>query len=297
MINSQSTTFVAASNQFASAADSVTLSITGNITLECWVKFTGMPADRALMISKPNDAGSGYDAYHLELNKNGANYDLRGHTDKSGTDQIVTYASWNPSLATWYHVAYTRDSATGVQKLYVDGTEVVSATNTGGASNNSTHPLYLGRFGTAVALNLNGQLDDIRVWNVIRTQTQINNNKSNHITEIIPNFGINATLIAYYTFAIGSEGIDSSGNSNTLISNTGTVTTDVPFQEGLWDSTNDTIFNETFSSLEILTFFVKVMIATATETFVSSEPIVRLRKNFTNIQKSSSPTWTNNQKS
>lgn len=216
----QSAGVVAASDQFFTATDHASLSITGDFTVEAWVKFSSMPADRASIINKPNAAGNAYDAYALELNKNGANYDLRGLTDVSAATQTVTYASWNPSTSVWYHVAYTRTSATGVQKLIVDGVEVASATNTSGASNDSTSAVYLGRFGAGTALNLDGRLSLARVWNAVKTPTEINSDKCNVFGGVTTNMQAEWSLDNVLT--------DASGNAHTLTNNNvATFTTDV----------------------------------------------------------------------
>lgn len=217
----QSAGLVAASNQFFTATDTAALSITGDLTVECWVKFTSMPADRACLVTKPNAVGDAYDAYHLELNKNGANYDLRGLTHIGAVTQVVTYASWNPATATWYHVAYTRTSASGVQKITVDGVEVASVSNTTGAANNSTSAVYLGRFGDATALNLDGRLSLVRIWNAVKTPTEINTNKC----EV---FGA-ATTNMQAEWSLDNVLTDASGNAHTLTNNNvATFTSDLP---------------------------------------------------------------------
>lgn len=214
---------VAATPSFFYTGTSISaLNITGDITIETWVKFTSMPADRANIIAKPNAAKSAYTTYHLELEKNGANYDLRMLVDVGTVLQIVDKLSWNPSTGVYYHIAATRNSSTGVQKIIIDGTEAASATNTSGAATGSTAALTIGNFAPDTTnLPLDGRVSLVRVWNTVRTPTQINDNK----------------CVVYGTATTNMQGewslddvlTDASGNGSTL-TNVGSVVfaADVP---------------------------------------------------------------------
>lgn len=207
---------VAATPSFFYTGTSIAaLNITGDITIEAWVKFTSMPADRADIIAKSNAAKSAYTTYHLELEKNGANYDLRMLVDVGGVLQVVDKLSWNPSTGVWYHVAATRTSSTGVQKIIIDGVEVASATNTSGAATSSTSALTIGNFATDTTnLPLNGRVSLVRVWNVVRTPTQISDNKC-----VV--YGA-ATTNMQGEWSLNDVLTDASGNESTL-TNSGAV--------------------------------------------------------------------------
>ena len=96
---------------------------TGDFTIECWVYHD----------TTPNGNGQGY----FQLSNGYLNSQVRGPaagaegnngkwTMFAGTTQY-THTSV-PSINTWYHVAMVRNS--GTTKLYVDGTEYLSATDT-----------------------------------------------------------------------------------------------------------------------------------------------------------------------
>ena len=214
---------VAATPSFFYTATSIAaLDITGDITIEAWVKFTSMPADRADIIAKSNAAKSAYTTYHLELEKNGANYDLRMLVDVGGVLQVVDKLSWNPSTGVWYHVAATRVSATGVQKIIIDGVEAASATNTTGAAVASTSALTIGNFAPDTTnLPFDGRISLVRVWNVVRTATQISDNKCTV-------YGT-ATTNMQGEWSLNDVLTDASGNASTL-TNSGSVVfaTDTP---------------------------------------------------------------------
>jgi hypothetical protein len=112
---------------------------------------------------------------------------------------------------TWYHVAATYDGS--VRSIYVDGVLIGSdfpsanshnVTNTSnvtiGAGNN-----YSGFF--------NGGIDEVRIWNVARSTTEINNKKACELD------GNETGLVAYYKFNQGNSG----ANNTTLITATSTT--------------------------------------------------------------------------
>lgn len=214
---------VAATPSFFHTGTSISaLDITGDITTEAWVKFTSMPADRADIIAKSNAAKSAYTTYHLELEKNGANYDLRMLVDVGTVLQIVDKTSWNPSTGVWYHVAATRNSSTGVQKIIIDGTEAASATNTSGAATGSTSALTIGNFAPDTTnLPLDGRVSLVRIWNKVKTPTEINTDKCTVYGTATTNMQAEWSLDDVLT--------DASGNASTL-TNVGTVlfATDTP---------------------------------------------------------------------
>ena len=185
------------------------------------MKFTSMPADRADIVGKPNATKNGYATYNFELEKNGANYDLRFVADAGGIF-AVDKLSWNPSTGVWYHVAVTRVSATGVVKIYVDGTEVASATGNTGATASSTSALTIGNFASDTTnLPFDGRISLVRVWNVVRTATQISDNKCTV-------YGT-ATTNMQGEWSLNDVLTDASGNASTL-TNSGAVVfaADVP---------------------------------------------------------------------
>ena len=116
---------------------------------------------------------------------------------------------------TWYHVALTYDAATTTMKLYKNGNLVSSNTNV---------PAFLGgnalRLGAYDAFQnlLGGKLDEVRVWNRVLPQCEIQSN----INGELPTG--QTGLVAYYKFNQGfalsnntsvNTLTDSSGNSNT----------------------------------------------------------------------------------
>ncbi|RLB86551.1 MAG: hypothetical protein DRH10_10265, partial [Deltaproteobacteria bacterium] len=79
----------------------------------------------------------------------------------------------------WYHVASVYDADSGNLQLYIDGNLIAEGEYTPDTSN--TDPLRIGS-SYCCGEYFNGMIDDIRIWNVARTQTEINNGKDSELT-------------------------------------------------------------------------------------------------------------------
>jgi gliding motility-associated-like protein len=130
-----------------------------------------------------------------------------------GTTQFLQM--WNPftlSQNKWYHIAGTYNGS--MVKYYVDGCLVIEQPFNGN--------LYQNDFLTAIGNQSNcqceqflGKIDEVRIWNVCRTQDEIRNNMLD-----LPNPNLQAGLISYYK--LDNSLINNQGNSmwnGTLVGN------------------------------------------------------------------------------
>ncbi|UBF24983.1 hypothetical protein K9N68_25580 [Kovacikia minuta CCNUW1] len=121
-------------------------------------------------------------------------------------DEIITSINLNLADGEWHHVAHvfgTIDGAKG-QRLYVDGKEVargVIGTSDFDPSSLDLNEAILIGFSYHPALNLDfknryfiGQIDEVRVWNRVRTLAEIQSTMSDPLT------GSEANLIGYWHF-------------------------------------------------------------------------------------------------
>ena len=99
---------------------------------------------------------------------------------------------------TWYHVAVTFNSGTGAMNLYKDGVLVSS----GIAPSYTETTLNIGEYNGGNYFN--GNIDELRIWNVERSAAQIAANIN------CPLSGSEAGLNAYYNFNQGAAGADNS---------------------------------------------------------------------------------------
>ena len=107
----------------------------------------------------------------------------------------------------WYHIAFTFDGTT--TKLYVDGVEVDSSDF---ASGLTPHPVPISIIGRKFL----GKIDEVRIWNIARTQGAIQSTMSSTLV------GNEPGLIAYYPMDVNQdwELIDEGPNSyNATITN------------------------------------------------------------------------------
>jgi surface protein len=113
----------------------------------------------------------------------------------------ITYESGNLADGTWHHIAITRDANNNV-RYYLDGT-LIQINGQDFYFQNSditnTDPLYVGpnicseQF-EGGALNFEGDIDEIRIWNIARSATDIDTYKDRSIPVTV------SGLEAYYDF-------------------------------------------------------------------------------------------------
>lgn len=111
-------------------------------------------------------------------------------TDSSG---FFTLYSSDLSVDVWYHIAATWDTS-GMAYLYVNG-HIEDYTDMTGYtfSNYSADRAYIGKPGWDTRF-LEGKFDEVRIWNVSRTATQVRENMCKRLT------GNESGLVAYYRF-------------------------------------------------------------------------------------------------
>jgi hypothetical protein len=196
-------------HDYVQVPDSPSLQPTAGVTLEPWINFAAAanPLGRD-MIAKP--AGSGGNNSFGLWYENGTLRALAGNP--ALVTAPITYA-WNPLADTWYHVAYTYDAGTGIQRLFLNGVQVASNTSTPNILGYDAHPVILGAdsdYGQLVG-RWYGDLDELRIWNLVRSPAEIQA-AMNHTLS-----GTEPGLVGYWRFdeGSGSTVIDSSGHQNT----------------------------------------------------------------------------------
>lgn len=233
MSNTYSALFVGANTQYLYATNSSSISITGDFTIEFWIKPV-TPANNngnAIIIhSRGAVYDRGYELYYFNYS-NVQSLNVQIFADGSNTNCTICDLPCTLSETEWTHVAVTCDISnlyTTKFEWFING---VSQGN-GNASYSGTdpssiyassQPLMLGQISPDniyAPYSFDGKLSDVRIWSVIRTQQEI---QDNMFVQIDSASGLN---VSYH---LNKSLVDSSGNGNTLSNANGvTFTTDVP---------------------------------------------------------------------
>lgn len=175
---------------------------TGNeLTMEVWVRMYNSTWNQKIMGKVTPSFDNGY-LMGIQL---GQNY---SEIWNPGVNTIQ--AGSTPVDSAWVHFATTFGS--GVQMLcYVNGEQVGGLPLTGNAIATSSNPFIIGIAPwDLTSFQSFGQIDEIRIWSVVRTQDDI---KSTMHKQLLGN---EPGLVAYYDFNQSSGGLlpDETGNGN-----------------------------------------------------------------------------------
>ncbi|MEG4988131.1 DUF4347 domain-containing protein, partial [Microcoleus sp. BR0-C5] len=170
---------------------------TNRLTVEAWIKPNFTSAWEAI-IAKGNSA--------WRLARSSTSNSLE-FAFNSSTGVKYVNGTANVNDGQWHHVGAVYDGTNVL--LYIDG--VLNAQSNVGSAIFSTN-IYNVRIGSneeVSGTNYNGQIDEVRVWNLARTQAEIQANKD---ISISPSAG----LIGYWKLdeGTGTVAADTSGNSN-----------------------------------------------------------------------------------
>lgn len=195
-------------DDYATLGSDASLDIKGPVTIEVWLfPNVNLFAYKRFIVKQWETS------YNLGVGAN-ANSVLFGmapngnlsNTVETGQDALVPF-SWN-------HVAGTWDGNT--LRIFVNGIEVAQKPWINNSVTGSTYPVTIGTDQNLNPLRFfNGRMDEVRIWNVARTEQEIRDNMYKELT----NPHLENYLVAYYRFNEGSgqTSADLSLNSNTAV--------------------------------------------------------------------------------
>ena len=204
------------SSQYASITDAAQtgLEMTTAFTIEFWCKPETLTAGAQTIVGKWKVGQRSYTVLTSETNK------IRVIVSDDGSIAATHFVAWTTNAAaladgTWAHIAVTFDVATETAVIYVNGSSVAvtkdSGTSMGASIFNSEAAFAIGasfdNLGVAEQF-YDGLLDEVRVWNVVRTATEILDNYQ------LPLAGAETGLKGYWTLDNNYE--DETTNVNTL---------------------------------------------------------------------------------
>jgi hypothetical protein len=212
-----------------------------SLTMEMWLRPDSM--GRHQLIGKWGESTN--QEYQLYLGGGGIRIDLRDQSTR-GTASAFLADNVSALIGTWHHLAVTYDGRGGANAaqgltIYIDGVAAAVYRTTDAtyvAMENLAEPLQVGREGPAWHL-YDGGLDDLRLWGVARTQSQI---QAAMTTELS---GAEPGLRAYWKFNEGSgpTATDSTGSAYVATLNGPAWTPGGPLGSAEPDTTPPTISN------------------------------------------------------
>jgi len=189
----------------ASNGTATTLSGSTTLTMEAWFNSANVSSSEDQMILAFNDATSGnISQLYIETGARTLKY---SGASTNGTGSVL-------KSDTWYHVAMTLDASNNL-KVYLNGIEDISTTEADRPGSSDRFSIGQEWDNSTASNFFYGKIDEIRIWNDVRTQAEI---RANMYQELV---GTESNLVAYYN-CNASSGISLTDNSTN--SNTGTLT-------------------------------------------------------------------------
>jgi hypothetical protein len=167
-----------------------------NRTVECWVKTSSSISTQQVIFDwgqmSPN--GSRFTLNMINFGK------VRIEVGGNGFNSTASIADGN-----WHHIAVTYDNSASLKfKVYIDGVLDGNQNTTVSVNTSSTGGFQIGRRNDGVNY-FDGIIDEVRVWNVVRTQTEIQSAMNGEFCSTPPG------LVAYYKFNHGTAGGTNTG--------------------------------------------------------------------------------------
>jgi len=177
---------LASASQYAMVPGATNLTPSlGQLTFEAWVNPHSKKCNTIL---SKGDGGNALTDFIFQVGYDGTNCGVMNVSFYGGGGWDVS--SNTVPTNTWTHVAVTFD---GTNKLfYINGIlDKISGQRTN--LYNSASPVYIGRQGQVCSCNyFDGLLDEVRIWNVVRSQQEIHQYMNQ------PLLGTEPGLVAYY---------------------------------------------------------------------------------------------------
>ena len=202
-------------NDYIYVYNDQSLQLSAQLTIEAWINFEEGGSGQPRLLFKGSQA-TNYDVF----------FDSTLATKRIGMmlDPVGTIISETVlTSGTWYHVAFTYDGT--AMKLYING-QLDKSQPASGSITTSNYNLYIGKKYPTSAHYYKGMLDEVRIWNIPRSQTEIQHTMNHELS------GQETGLVASWSFneSSGNYAIDATnyGNNGTLINGTQRVYSSAP---------------------------------------------------------------------
>jgi len=196
-------------SQFVTVADHPSLNGFTSLTLEAWIKPKAPKAAGYMMI-----VSKGEDGYGMALD---ADRHLRFMVNAGQLSPLKSTGKVDPNV--WSHVAVVVDGGAGTTTFYINGK--ASGMVASAVIRQSEGALCIGKVGGALLSGFfHGGIDEVRIWNIARTPTEIILLAFNELP------GSTTGLAGHWSFTEGSGAAvaDRAGNKNgSVVAGTQTI--------------------------------------------------------------------------
>jgi hypothetical protein len=132
---------------------------------------------------------------HNYVGTAGTSLDILGGQARFFKQEGVDVVTGAITASEWHHVAGTYDALSNEMNFYINGvlvgTTISTETDAGGIHNIGTHS---GEAGVPLSDFFNGKMDEVRIWSIARTQTEIRESMHRSLNGTEPNLSL------YYQF-------------------------------------------------------------------------------------------------
>jgi hypothetical protein len=180
------------------AADSASLSVTGDFTAEAWVKRSSDSSGEYPNILSKYDTGLNKRSFSFRI-------DVSDHlqllisddgTSAGGHYAFITSTTTVKVADGWTHVGVSYDASAGSGQFYKDGSPIESGSGLPNSIDDNATQATIGCYlnSGSPGFTFDGVIDEVRLWNDIRSDAEISNNYNRELT------GKEAGLVAYWPF-------------------------------------------------------------------------------------------------
>jgi len=178
---------------YISVPSDASLNPTQEITVETWIKIDSLHSSQIGITGTWDDKAGNLRTYFLWIFNNRVEFLV------SPNGSFITRVTGSTlQIDTWYHIAATADGST--LKLYLNNNLDAQKNYTSNINSNN-QPFYIGRTesGSNATDYFFGWIDELRVWNVARSQQQINQTSNDTLSALYYS-NQDSGLVAYYRF-------------------------------------------------------------------------------------------------
>jgi len=189
----------------ATVPDSAALDLSYECTIEFWFRGQSAPTYARILNKGDGQNCDSNRAFDFSYHPGESNMTASFFLGSIGTcPWVFNFTGPNVPPEQWHHIAVTLSTPNSVCLMYVDGqlvTEINQLSNGGSIPGlpirNTNHPLLIGGI-PPYSISMGGEMDELRIWSVVRSQSQIQTNMLERVPLPQP------SLAAYWRFDEGA---------------------------------------------------------------------------------------------